>query len=94
MPAKLNKAILIPQKATFEILEKKFVFVIDKNNVVRQREIKIGAEIPDLFIIEKGLKGNERILLEGIRKVKDGDKITFTYEKPERVFPTLSVYVE
>jgi len=94
MPAKLRRAILIPQKATFEILEKKFVFVIDKNNVVHQREIRIASEIPDIYVIDKGLKGNEKILLEGIRKVKDGDKIKFSFETPEKVFPGLSVYVE
>lgn len=90
----IKDAIIIPQKATYEILEKKFVFVVDKNGVVHSREIKIAAEIPDLFILKEGLSENEKILLEGIRKVQDNDKITFTYESPQTVLPKLKVYVE
>jgi membrane fusion protein, multidrug efflux system len=90
----LKNAIMIPQKASFEILEKKYVFVVDKNNVVRQREITIAAEMPDIYVIKSGLNENERIMLEGIRKVKDNDKITYEYEDPKTVFPQLKVYVE
>lgn len=90
----LNNAIIIPQKATYEILEKKYVFVVDKADIVHSREIVIASEMPDVYIIKEGLKENERILLEGIRKVKDGDKITFTYEDPKTVLPKLRVYVE
>src|SRR2546430_2341487 len=71
--APLKNALIIPQKATFEILEKKYVFVVDKDNTVKQREVTIAAEIPDLYAIKTGLADNERILLEGIRKVRDGE---------------------
>jgi membrane fusion protein (multidrug efflux system) len=90
----LNNALIIPQKATFEVLEKKYVFVVDKDDVVRQREITIKAEIPDLYIIAGGVKSNERILLEGIRKVRDNEKIAVEYEDPATVIPKLAVYVE
>jgi membrane fusion protein (multidrug efflux system) len=95
MTVPLNKALLIPQKATFEILEKKYVFVVGKDNVVQQREITIEAEMPDLYIIKDGLAENEKIVLEGIRKVKDKDKIAeFEYLDPKVVIPHLKVYVE
>jgi membrane fusion protein (multidrug efflux system) len=94
MQSKLKNALIIPQKATYEVLEKRFCYVIDKNNVVHNREITIEAEMPDLYIIKSGLKSNERILLEGIRKVSENDKIKFNYEKPESVFKKLNVYVE
>lgn len=94
MSIPLNNAIIIPQKATYEILEKKFVFVVDKNNVVHSREITIATEMPDLYVIKSGLAPDERILLEGIRKVKEGDKIEYVYEKPELVIPKLKIYVE
>ncbi len=90
----LKNAIIIPQKATYEILEKKYVFVVDKNNILHSREITIASEMPDLYVVKSGLQANERILLEGIRKVKNNEKITYTYETPEAVFPKLSVYVE
>lgn len=94
MSIPLKDAILIPQKATYEVLEKKFVFVVDKNNIVHSREITIASEMPDLYVIKDGLKENERILLEGIRKVKDNDKIEYEYEDPKTVLPKLKVYVE
>ncbi|MGZ3920507.1 MAG: efflux RND transporter periplasmic adaptor subunit [Bacteroidia bacterium] len=94
MTIPVRNAIIIPQKATFEILEKKYVYVVDKNNTVHSREISIASEMPDLYLIKNGLNENERILLEGIRKVKDNDKIEYTYEDPKTVLPKLRVYVE
>jgi len=95
MTVPLVKVLLIPQKATFEILEKKYVFVVDKDNVVHQREVTIGAEMPDLYIITEGLSDKDKIVLEGIRKMKDGDKIAeFEYLDPKVVIPHLKVYVE
>lgn len=94
MTLPLKNALIIPQKATFEILEKKYVFVVDKDNIVRQKEITIAAELPDIYVISEGVNANERIILEGIRKVKDGDKIEYTYEDPKTVLSHLSVYVE
>jgi len=92
--APLNDAIIIPQKATFEILEKKYVFVVTKDNVVSQREITIAAELPDIYIVKDGLKADEKILLEGIRKVTNNEKIEFEYEEPAKVIANLRVYAE
>lgn len=93
--APYRNALIIPQKATFEILEKKYVFVVDKDNVIHQREITIAEEMPDIYIIKDGVSANEKIVLEGIRKVKDQDKIDeFKYEDPKVVIRNLKVYVE
>ena len=94
MTTPLKKAIIIPQKATFEVLEKKYCYVIDSKNVVHTREVSIASEMPDLYVIKKGLKKGERILVEGIRKVTNGQKIAYKYEKPESVIKKLNVYVE
>ena len=94
MSSKLHNALIIPQKATFEVLEKRYVYVVDKNNKVHAKEIKIAAEIPDLYIIESGLKPTDKILYEGIRKVQENQKIKYIYKKPEKVLSTLNVYVE
>ncbi len=95
MTVPLKNALLIPQKATFEILEKKYVFVVDNDKVVHQREITIAAEMPDLYIVKEGVQENERIVLEGIRKVKDNDKLEeYKYLDPKTVIAHLKVYVE
>lgn len=75
MPVKLQNALLIPQKATFEILEKKFVYVVDKTNTIHAREIKVAEEMPHAFAIASGLQEGDRVLIEGLRKVKDGQHI-------------------
>jgi membrane fusion protein (multidrug efflux system) len=94
MTVPLKHALLVPQKATFEVLEKKFVYVVDKNNVVHQKEVNVASEMPDLYVIKDGIAPTDKILLEGIRKVKDGDKISYTYESPQQVLPKLKVYSE
>lgn len=94
MTVPLKNVVIIPQKATYEVLEKKYVFVIDKDNKVHSREITIESELPDLYIIKNGLNPFDKILLEGIRKVSDNDKITFKYEDPKSVISKLKVYVE
>jgi membrane fusion protein (multidrug efflux system) len=94
MQVKLNHAILIPQKATFEVLDKKYVYVVTKDNVVKSREIVIEAEMPHLFAIKKGLSVNDRILLEGLRMVQENEKIEVKYEKPEYVLSHLELYAE
>lgn len=94
MSTALKNALIIPQKATFEILEKKYVFVVDKNNVVKQKEISIASEMPDIYIVKQGLAETDRIIVEGIRKVSDGEKIKYEYQDPKYVMSHLSVYVE
>lgn len=94
MMVPLVNALIIPQKATFEILEKKYVFVVGENNIVRQREITVGAELEDLYAVSDGLSENDKILLEGLRKVRDNDKIAYDYEEPVKVISSLKVYAE
>ncbi len=89
-----KNAMLIPQKATFEVLDKKYVYVIDKNNEVKSREIQIAAELPYLFIIKGGLSVNDKILLEGLRLVKENEKIKYKLEKPQSVLSHLELYAE
>ncbi|MFB6306735.1 MAG: efflux RND transporter periplasmic adaptor subunit, partial [Flavobacteriales bacterium] len=93
-PVPLKDALLIPQKATYEILTQKYVYVVDKKDKVHLRKITIDKEIPDLFAIKNGLKENEKILFEGIRQVRNEEKITYKYQQPDSVFSHLKVYTE
>ncbi|MFL9842879.1 efflux RND transporter periplasmic adaptor subunit [Flavobacterium rhizosphaerae] len=89
-----KNAMLIPQKTTFEVLDKKYVFVIDKDNRVKSREIKIAAELPHIFIIKSGLSTGDKVLLEGLRLVRENEKIKYKLEKPEKVLSNLGLYAE
>lgn len=94
MTIPLKKAVIIPQKATYEVLEKKYVYVVDKNNKIQSREIEIAAELPHIFIVKSGLSTNDKILLEGLRLVKENQQIKYKFEKPEYVISHLELYAE
>lgn len=94
IPIPLRGALVIPQKATFEVLEKKYVYVIDKENRVRSREIEIAAELPHIFVIKSGLAADDKILLEGLRLVKENQKIAYKVEKADSVMAHLNLYAE
>ncbi len=69
------QAMVVPQKATFDVQENTYVFVVDANNVVHTRSIRIAKRLPHLYVIESGLSPDDRIIYEGIQKVKQGDVI-------------------
>ena len=94
MSVPLNGALIIPQKATFEVLDKKYVYVVDKNNVLRSREITIGAEMPHIYAVKGGLAENDKILLEGLRLVREKDKIHYRFLEPTAVMAQLDLYAE
>lgn len=85
----LKDALVIPQRATFEILAKRYAYVVGEDGVVRQREIEILTELDDIFVIKKGLKPGEKIVLEGIRQVRDGEKVEYEFRDPTEVLGQL-----
>ncbi len=90
----IRNSLIIPQKATFETLDKKYVYVIDKDNKVKTQEITVAAEMEDLYVVSKGLEETDKILLEGLRKVKENDKISYDFEQPGKVIASLKVPAE
>lgn len=94
MVVPLRNALVIPQKATYEIQDKKYVFVVDKNNVVRSRNITVSNEMPDLYVVASGLSERDNILLEGVQNVKDNDKIESAFVAPRDVITRLKLYAE
>jgi membrane fusion protein, multidrug efflux system len=87
----LPGAIVIPQKATYELQDKIYVYVVDKNNVVKSKPIIVRASIPNLYIVENGLCEDDKILLEGVQNVKDDDKIQFNCIPAREVISSLQL---
>jgi len=85
----LPGAIVIPQRATFEILAKRYAFVVEDDGLVRQQEVVIQNEQDDIFVIARGLTAGQKIVLEGVRQVRDGEKIEFEFRDPESVLGNL-----
>lgn len=72
----VENALVIPQKATFEIQGQTFVFVVQKDNKVKQVTIKV-TPMPDgqSFIVNSGLNENDKIVVNGIQNLKEGMEI-------------------
>ncbi|MFT3712830.1 MAG: efflux RND transporter periplasmic adaptor subunit [Archangium sp.] len=90
----VDDALLIPQKATFEVLDKKFVFVVDEKGVVHSRSITVSAELPQVYVVSSGLDEKERVLIDGLRKVRDGNEIIPDFQPPLDVLAHLQVRAE
>jgi len=65
-------SLLIPAKAIVEQMGEFFVFVVGDSSKVSQRKIVRGANINDQLIVKDGLKEGEKIVIEGVQKLKDG----------------------
>jgi len=89
-----KNALIIPQKAVFEIMDKTYVYVINNEEKLEQRLIKIDASLPQLFIIKEGLQDDDKILLEGLRKVHPGNEVKIDLRPPEKVRSELKLYTE
>lgn len=94
MSIPLQDALLIPQKATFEVLDKRYVYVVDEENTLHSREIKVAAELPHLFAISEGLKEGDKLLLEGLRLVRENEEIEYELIQPEKALSELDLYAE
>ncbi|MFY1047740.1 efflux RND transporter periplasmic adaptor subunit [Chryseobacterium sp. GP-SGM7] len=94
MTLPLTNALIIPQKATYEIQDQKYVFVIDKNGVAKSRNIKVSYELPDIYVIASGLSSGDKILLEGVQKVKDDQKVKVKFQDPKKVLQSLKLKAE
>jgi membrane fusion protein (multidrug efflux system) len=90
----LDDAIVIPQRATFEILDKRYVYVVGKDGLVHQQEIVIQDEMEDIFVIQTGLEVNDTIVLEGVRQVEDGQHVEYEFRKPEEALANLKYHAE
>ena len=90
----LHQAMVIPQKSTYEIQDKVYVFVVDKNGVVRSKNVVIASEMPDLYVVSSGISDGDKILLEGVQKVKDDEKIKFEYRAPKDIISNLRLRAE
>jgi len=79
IPQKVENAILVPQKSTIDLQGKKFVYVLGDSSKIISTEIQIMDLAKDKFyVVTKGLKAGDKVVLEGFQSLKDGAKI-----KPE-----------
>lgn len=76
-------AILIPQRAVKELLDSTTVIVVKEDNTAESRTVKLGEKIGNLWIVKDGLQADERIIVEGIDKVKQGTTLSVSMIGPD-----------
>lgn len=94
MKVDIRDALIIPQKATYEIQDKIYVFILGEDNVLKSRNITVKQSLPNLYIIDSGLRPDDKILLEGVQMVKDGDKVETSFIGPRQVIRDLQLIKE
>ena len=78
-------ALLIPQRAVTELLNKTFVSVVTDDNKAQSRQVTMGERIGNLWLVKDGVTVNDRIIVEGLTKVKDGTALEVVMIQPDQL---------
>jgi len=81
----VKDAILIPQRCVMEVQGLYSVFVVDSNNTVQTRVVEVGTKIGSAWMIMMGLEDGEKVIYEGLQKVKDGVTVKATIADVELI---------
>jgi membrane fusion protein (multidrug efflux system) len=73
--AEVKNGILVPQRCVVELQGTFSVLVVDEENKVQNRKVKVGPTIKQFWLITEGLKPGERVIYEGLQKVKEGQTV-------------------
>ncbi|MBN8221414.1 MAG: efflux RND transporter periplasmic adaptor subunit [Spirochaetes bacterium] len=88
---KLTHALVVPQKATYEVLDKRYLYKINAQGALAATEITVSHEVPHLFVIESGVTEDDLILLEGLGKVHDKEIVKTKIEPQEAVLKSFEL---
>ena len=76
IPSQLDSALMVPQKATSEIQDKKFVYVLQPDSTVKNTPVEVfNLDDGKNYVVTSGLRAGDRIVVEGVATLKDGAKI-------------------
>lgn len=90
IPNAVKDAILVPQSATFELQDKRFVVVVGQDGKTKNVAVTVMENTAgNFFVVESGLKAGDQIVLEGVATLKDGTQIKANAENPETVYADL-----
>ena len=87
----ISNALLIPQKATFEVLDKKYVYIVNTKGIVEQKEIILERELPHFFIVGSGLSEEDTLLIEGLGKIRKGQHVKTKLETKDWILKSLEL---
>lgn len=78
-------AILIPQRAVQQLLDKSFVTVVGAEDKAETRPVKLGEKVGSFWIVEEGLTVDDVVVVEGLTKIQDGIPLAVTLTTPEEL---------
>ena len=78
-------ALLVPQRAVMELQGSYQVAVVEADNKIVIQPVRVGERSGNLWIIQQGLRLGQRVVVEGIQKVREGMLVTATNAPPEPV---------
>ncbi|PKG81172.1 efflux transporter periplasmic adaptor subunit [Colwellia sp. 75C3] len=81
---------LIPQAAVQESQQGKFVLIVDENNKVKQRHVVLGRRINAMWVAEKGVAIGEKVIVEGLQKVRSGVEVRGVDKHVDPIIGTIS----
>lgn len=76
-----QQSVIIPNKAVNEQLGEFFVYVAGDSNKVTQKKVVLGKQVGTGIIVKEGLKQGDKIVIEGMQKLREGAVITTTAPK-------------
>ncbi|MBS1783264.1 MAG: efflux RND transporter periplasmic adaptor subunit [Bacteroidetes bacterium] len=71
----VKQAIVIPQKACFEVQDRNYVYLLDKNHQIHARSFIPETRMGNFYIVSEGLNTGDTIVYEGIQNLREGMKI-------------------
>jgi RND family efflux transporter MFP subunit len=87
----VRNAMVIPQQATYEVQDQKYVFVVDARGYVHARPIKVAFDKQNVYIVSSGLSQSDKFLIDGVDKVNDGERVSFRYENPSKALQSVKL---
>jgi len=70
------QALMLPDAAIGSEQARKFVYVIDQENVARQRYVTLGPLVDDMRVIKDGVSAGDRVVINGLMRARQGQKVT------------------
>ena len=81
----VKDALVVPQRAAFEVDDKRYVYVVDSGGVAHRQAIAVQSEVGDQFVVKSGVQANDRVIVEGVRLVEDGGTVQFDDPAPKKL---------
>lgn len=91
IPQEISNGFLIPQHAISDIQGKKFAFIVGKGGMIRSVLVEMmEATSGHFYIVTKGVKAGDLVVLEGVQFLKDGMKVKTTKADPKEIYAELN----